>query len=95
MSDAIRQAAEARRSERDRPIGGRQAQEEEMSNAIRSCLECLRTPCQCKQFPGTRVPDELLIDFATTCSGRGLRLHAEIILRQRYPSRKWRGGARK
>lgn len=35
-----------------------------------------------------RVDDDTLIAMATTCSNRELALHAEIRLRQRYPSKR-------
>lgn len=51
------------------------------------CLQCLmRVPCKCQDFPGMKIPDESLIDMATTCSDRGVALRAEIVLRKRYPS---------
>lgn len=34
------------------------------------------------------IPDDFLIDIATTCSDRGIALQSEIILRKRYPSKK-------
>lgn len=35
-----------------------------------------------------RMSDDQLIDFATTCSDRGVALAAEMHLRSRYPSRR-------
>jgi hypothetical protein len=49
----------------------------------RKCLSCLRIPCVCGKYPGMKIDDETLIDFATTCSNKGLRLKAEVILRRR------------
>ncbi len=34
------------------------------------------------------IPDDVLIDFATTCSNYGLAMRAEIELAKRYPSKR-------
>jgi hypothetical protein len=34
----------------------------------------------CENWPGMKISDDTLIDFATTCSDRGLQLKAEKIL---------------
>ena len=52
------------------------------------CLEYLRVPCRCKEYPGMKIADDELIDMAATCSNRGLRLNAEIVLRQRWTLRR-------
>jgi hypothetical protein len=49
------------------------------------CLECLREPCCCAEYPGMKIPDDDLLDMATRASWAALRLRAEIVLRQRYP----------
>lgn len=46
-------------------------------------------PCghpACESEPAYRVDYETLICLASTCSNRGLALHAEMTLRKRYPS---------
>ena len=51
------------------------------------------SPCRhksCNSDPAVRASDDTLIAFATTCSDRGIALTAEIALRKRYPSRRWK-----
>jgi len=60
---------------------------ERVGKGERQCLDCLRIPCMCQEHPGMKIDDETLIDFAAHASNRGLALHAEVVLRKRWPSR--------
>lgn len=44
----------------------------------------------CVNDPNFRCGDEVLIAMATTCSNRAIELSAEIALRKRYPSKKYK-----
>lgn len=47
-------------------------------------------PCEhvdCMIDPAVRVSDDTLYAIATTCSSQEMRLHAEMTLRKRYPSK--------
>jgi len=60
----------------------------EEQKARERCLQCLRMPCLCVAYPGMKISDDDLIDAATSCSSRAVRLKAEIVLRQRHPVRR-------
>lgn len=45
------------------------------------------TPERARQIIEQFASDDDLIDMATTCSNAGLALHAEMILRDRHPSK--------
>lgn len=47
--------------------------------------QCQHASCQAD--PLVRCSDDDLIDWAISCSDRGMRLNAEIALRKRHPSR--------
>lgn len=37
------------------------------------------------KYTVSRIPEDVLIDIATTCSDRGVAMAAETALRKRYP----------
>jgi hypothetical protein len=57
------------------------------------CLECLRVPCRCSEYKGMKIGDDTLIDFAVSCSDKGIALKAETVLLRR--ARRVKLGGRK